>query len=85
MAEERVANPPATLPADTHPADTPSADTPSAGTPAAPAEKPAPALRERPASSGGPGGRRMRARLARMATKSQSENPVLEPLFRAVR
>jgi GTP pyrophosphokinase len=27
----------------------------------------------------------MRARLARMATKSQSENPVLEPLFRAVR
>ena len=27
----------------------------------------------------------MRARLARMATKSQSENPVLEPLYRAVR
>jgi GTP pyrophosphokinase len=27
----------------------------------------------------------MRARLARMATKSQSENPVLEPLFRAVK
>ena len=27
----------------------------------------------------------MRARLARMATKSQSGNPVLEPLFRAVR
>jgi GTP pyrophosphokinase len=27
----------------------------------------------------------MRARLARMATKTQSENPVLEPLFRAVR
>ena len=27
----------------------------------------------------------MRARLARMATKSQSGNPVLEPLFRAVK
>ena len=27
----------------------------------------------------------MRARLARMGTKSQSGNPVLEPLFRAVR
>ena len=27
----------------------------------------------------------MRARLARMATKSQPGNPVLEPLFRAVR
>ena len=39
--------------------------------------------RERAAGSG-PAGRRMRARLARMATKSQSENPVLEPLFRAV-
>ena len=40
----------------------------------------------RPASTGGPAGRRMRARLARMATKSQSSgNPVLEPLFRAVR
>jgi GTP diphosphokinase / guanosine-3',5'-bis(diphosphate) 3'-diphosphatase len=36
-------------------------------------------------SSGGPAGRRMRARLARMATKSQSAHPVLEPLFRAVR
>ena len=36
-------------------------------------------------SSGGPSGRRMRARLARMATKTQPENPVLEPLFRAVR
>jgi len=39
-----------------------------------------------PTPSGGPGsGRRMRARLARMATKSQPGNPVLEPLFRAVR
>ncbi|WP_425491698.1 RelA/SpoT family protein [Nocardioides mesophilus] len=32
-----------------------------------------------------PAGRRMRARLARMATKTQAGNPVLEPLFRAVR
>jgi GTP diphosphokinase / guanosine-3',5'-bis(diphosphate) 3'-diphosphatase len=36
-------------------------------------------------SSGGPSGRRMRARLARMTTKTQQGNPVLEPLFRAVR
>ena len=34
---------------------------------------------------GAPAGRRMRARLARMATKQQSGNPVLEPLFRAVK
>ena len=34
---------------------------------------------------GAPSGRRMRARLARMATKSQPGNPVLEPLYRAVR
>ena len=46
------------------------------------AEAPAPV---RAPSSAGPAGRRMRARLARMATKSQSENPVLEPLFHAVR
>jgi GTP diphosphokinase / guanosine-3',5'-bis(diphosphate) 3'-diphosphatase len=49
-----------------------------------PSATPAPA-RERGPSSAGPAGRRMRARLARMATKSQSENPVLEPLFRAVK
>jgi GTP diphosphokinase / guanosine-3',5'-bis(diphosphate) 3'-diphosphatase len=36
-------------------------------------------------SSGGPSGRRMRARLARMTTKAQQGNPVLEPLFRAIR
>ncbi len=37
-------------------------------------------------SGGPPSGRRMRARLARMAaTRSQPGNPVLEPLFRAVR
>ncbi len=41
-------------------------------------------VEHRPAC-GGPAGRRMRARLARMATKSQSGNPVLEPLFRAVK
>ena len=55
---------------------------PPAQAPAPPATVPPPP-RERPSS--GPAGRRMRARLARMATKSQSENPVLEPLFRAVR
>jgi GTP pyrophosphokinase len=36
-------------------------------------------------SAGAPAGRRMRARLARIAAKSQPENPVLEPLFRVVR
>jgi GTP diphosphokinase / guanosine-3',5'-bis(diphosphate) 3'-diphosphatase len=49
---------------------------------------PAPAASVAPTrapSSAGPAGRRMRARLARMATKTQSENPVLEPLFRAVK
>jgi guanosine-3',5'-bis(diphosphate) 3'-pyrophosphohydrolase len=48
---------------------------------AVPVKAPTPA----PAPPAAPAGRRMRARLARMATKSQSENPVLEPLFRAVR
>ncbi len=47
-------------------------------------ETPAP-VEPRPQPTGGPAGRRMRARLARMATKSQSGNPMLEPLFRAVR
>jgi GTP diphosphokinase / guanosine-3',5'-bis(diphosphate) 3'-diphosphatase len=46
------------------------------------AEVPTPAPQS---SSGGPSGRRMRARLARMTTKAQQGNPVLEPLFRAVR
>jgi GTP diphosphokinase / guanosine-3',5'-bis(diphosphate) 3'-diphosphatase len=52
-----------------------------------PAQTPPDAPRSTPNQpSGGPGsGRRMRARLARMATKSQPGNPVLEPLFRAVR
>ncbi len=63
------------------------------------ATQPAPAEAERPSSpappssppggsqggTGGPSGRRMRARLARMTTKAQQGNPVLEPLFRAVR
>ncbi len=46
---------------------------------------PVPEERPAPAAPGGPSGRRMRARLARMTTKSQPGNPVLEPLFRAVR
>ena len=37
------------------------------------------------AVSAAPSGRRMRARLARMATKTPTGNPVLEPLYRAVR
>ena len=41
---------------------------------------PEPAAESTPA-----GGRGMRARLARMGTRSQGSNPVLEPLFRAVR
>ncbi len=40
---------------------------------------------ERGRGQGGPAGRRMRARLARMTTKSQQGNPELEPLFRALR
>jgi guanosine-3',5'-bis(diphosphate) 3'-pyrophosphohydrolase len=51
----------------------------------APAAEVVPALVPRATPVPAPAGRRMRARLARMATKSQSENPVLEPLFRAVR
>ncbi len=81
MAEERVASPPSGAPEDL---SGPAEDVaPAAPAPSAPAARPvAPA---RASSSVGPAGRRMRARLARMATKSQSENPVLEPLFRAVR
>ena len=51
---------------------------------AGPAASPPPAAAP-PRAPAGPAGRRMRARLARMATKSQSENPVLEPLYRAVK
>ena len=36
-------------------------------------------------SSGGPAGRRMRTRLARMGQRNNAANPMLEPLFRAVR
>ncbi|MDP9822823.1 GTP pyrophosphokinase [Nocardioides massiliensis] len=38
-----------------------------------------------PVNTGTPSGRRMRARLARIGTRSQSGNPVLEPLFRSIR
>jgi len=36
-------------------------------------------------STGAPSGRRMRARLARMGQRTPAANPMLEPLFRAVR
>jgi GTP pyrophosphokinase len=80
VAEERVAAPPSSTPtgADERVADV----EPGLGDAARGAEKAA-APRER--APAGPAGRRMRARLARMATKSQSENPVLEPLYRAVK
>ncbi len=54
---------------------------------APPSSEPAPPRAPAPPARlpSGPAGRRMRARLARMATKSQSENPVLEPLYRAVK
>src|SRR3546814_14366887 len=50
-------------------------------------EKPAPADAEAraPEPIGSQTGRRMRARLARIGSRSQVGNPVLEPLFRAVR
>jgi guanosine-3',5'-bis(diphosphate) 3'-pyrophosphohydrolase len=60
------------------------AATPPAATgqgPSAPAERTGP----QPASGGPPSGRRMRARLARMTTKAQQGNPVMEPLYRAAR
>jgi guanosine-3',5'-bis(diphosphate) 3'-pyrophosphohydrolase len=63
-----------------------------------PVPSPAPAPTDRPAASGTPEAAppdaatvagspagRMRARLARMGTRGQAGNPVLEPLFRAVR
>jgi GTP pyrophosphokinase len=71
VAEERVASPPTGTPPDA-----------AAVEPAAVVEAVAVERTQAPA---GPAGRRMRARLARMATKSQSGNPVLEPLYRAVR
>jgi len=69
VAEERVARRPADVAAPPRPQG------PVEHRPEAPGTPP----------SGGPAGRRMRARLARMTTKSQSNNPVLEPLFRVVR
>jgi guanosine-3',5'-bis(diphosphate) 3'-pyrophosphohydrolase len=55
--------------------------------PAAPAApRPAPAGDAEPATGAlGSTGGRMRARLARIGTRGQASNPVLEPLFRAVR
>lgn len=38
-----------------------------------------------PVHNEAPGGRSMRARLARMGSRAQTSNPVLEPLFRVVR
>ena len=74
MAEKRGGSPLTSAPGE------------SASVDAAPEQPSTPAVAEqRPLPSGGPAGRRMRARLARMATKSQSGNPVLEPLYRAVR
>ena len=58
----------------------PAADAPAS----APASASVQQAEDRP-SGGPPSGRRMRARLARMATKAQPENPVLEALFRVVR
>ena len=78
MAEERVASPLDSAP------ESPEGVVPPSFTAAPAPSAPAQAART-PAPPPAPAGRRMRARLARMATKSQSENPVLEPLFRAVR
>ena len=57
-------------------------EVPTAARPRA-AEPDAPARAAEPA--GPPSGRRMRARLARIGSRPQGGNPVLEPLFRAVR
>jgi GTP pyrophosphokinase len=76
VAEERVATPVTSAPeAAAPPGPAAASSAPATATPP----------QGRATTSAGPAGRRMRARLARMATKSQSENPVLEPLFRAVR
>ena len=81
MAEERVDARPTTTPPQPDPEAKQAADAETAAVEPVEATEPAP--RERPSS--GPAGRRMRARIARMALKSQGENPVLEPLYRAVR
>jgi GTP diphosphokinase / guanosine-3',5'-bis(diphosphate) 3'-diphosphatase len=75
---------PATEPA-TEPAAEPAA-TRAAGTGPSPAAAGTPEAAPPDAATvaGSPAGR-MRARLARMGTRGQSGNPVLEPLFRAVR
>jgi len=48
-------------------------------------ERTAPPEQERRASDPAPSTRSMRARFARMGTRNQGANPVLEPLFRSVR
>jgi GTP pyrophosphokinase len=48
-------------------------------------EGPAPATPETEYTGGPTTAGRMRARLARIGTKTTSSNPVLEPLFRAVK
>ena len=48
-------------------------------------ERTAPPEQERRASEPAPSTRSMRARFARMGTRNQGANPVLEPLFRSVR
>jgi GTP diphosphokinase / guanosine-3',5'-bis(diphosphate) 3'-diphosphatase len=48
-------------------------------------ERTAPPAEERRASDPAPSTRSMRARFARMGTRNQGANPVLEPLFRSVR
>jgi GTP diphosphokinase / guanosine-3',5'-bis(diphosphate) 3'-diphosphatase len=87
VTDERVTGTVAAAPAPAAPAPDPAA--PPAEQPvrraggSAAAEKPA----AEPAPSGATGASagRMRARLARIGTRGQSSNPVLEPLFRAVR
>ncbi|MDX6326796.1 MAG: diphosphokinase / guanosine-3,5-bis(diphosphate) 3-diphosphatase, partial [Nocardioidaceae bacterium] len=83
MAEERVISAPtATTPTPADSSDAAAAPDPASAPPAAPAaaEPPVPVAAPTGASAG-----RMRTRLARIGTRGQSTNPVLEPLIRAVR
>jgi GTP diphosphokinase / guanosine-3',5'-bis(diphosphate) 3'-diphosphatase len=85
VAEERVASRASGAPASPTDERPEAAQSTPQNTAQKPAQRSAQAAAQKPAQPAGPAGRRMRARLARMATKSQSENPVLEPLYRAVR
>jgi guanosine-3',5'-bis(diphosphate) 3'-pyrophosphohydrolase len=58
---------------------------PTVPAPSSPSPPPPEAAPPDPATVAGSPAGRMRARLARMGTRGQSGNPVLEPLFRAVR